>query len=146
VHYTPKGYNLAAAGLEALIYEKRGEEREAEEKAEKQPAKKARFDLTKKRPDWVKGSVSEAVRSSDGGQQRLSGNWRGNKLLRGVGQPVWRGGGSGGAFGGRDSGGRERAAPRGRGGDRGRATGAAAEAAHGEMEQGDNRLCKKKKQ
>jgi hypothetical protein len=29
VHYTPKGYSLAAAGLEALIYEKRGEEKEA---------------------------------------------------------------------------------------------------------------------
>jgi hypothetical protein len=133
VHYTP---GLAAAGLEALIYEKRGKEREAEEKAEKQPAKKARFDLTKKRLDWVKGSVSEAVRSSDGGQQRPSGNWRGNKLHRGAGQPVWRGGA--GAFGGRGSGlighgggfsghgsgqdhggGRGRAAPRGRGGDRG---------------------------
>jgi hypothetical protein len=35
-------------------------------KAERQPAKKAKFDLTKKRPDWVKGSVSEAVRSSEG--------------------------------------------------------------------------------
>jgi hypothetical protein len=45
VHYTPKGYSLAAAGLEALIYEKRGEEKEAEEKAERQPAKKAKFDL-----------------------------------------------------------------------------------------------------
>ncbi len=108
VHYTPKGYSLAAAGLEALIYEKRGEEKEAEEKAERQPAKKAKFDLTKKRPDWVKGSVSEAVRSSEGGQQRPSGNWRGNKLPRGAGQPVWRGGGRGGAYGGRG-----RAAPRG---------------------------------
>jgi lysophospholipase L1-like esterase len=26
VHYTPKGYSLAAAGLEALIYEERGGE------------------------------------------------------------------------------------------------------------------------
>jgi hypothetical protein len=88
VHYTPKGYSLAVAGLEALIYEKRGEEKEAEEKAERQPAKKAMFDLTKKRLDWVKCSVSEAVRSSEGGQQRLSENWRGNKLPRGAGQPV----------------------------------------------------------
>jgi hypothetical protein len=134
VHYTPKGYSLAAAGLEALIYEKRGEEKEAEEKAERQPAKKAKFDLTKNRPDWVKGSVSEAVRSSEG----TSGNWRGNKLPRGAGQQVWRGGGGsgyggrggtygdrGGGFGGRGSGhdrggGHGRAAPRGRGGDRGR--------------------------
>jgi hypothetical protein len=98
VHYTPKGYSLAAAGLEALIYQKRGEEKEAEEKAERQLAKKAKFDLTKKRPDWVKGSVSEAVRSSEG----TSGNWRGNKVPRGAGQKVWRGGGSGGAYGGRD--------------------------------------------
>ncbi len=135
VRYTPKGYSLAAAVLEALIYEKRGEEKEAEEKAERQPAKKAKFDLTKKRPDWVKGSVLEAVRSSEG----PSGNWRGNKVPRGAGQKVWRGGGSGGAYGGRDGayggrgggfsshgsghdrgGGRGRAAPRGRGGDRGR--------------------------
>jgi hypothetical protein len=76
VHFTPKGYSLAAAGLEALIYEKRSEEKEAEEKAERQPAKKAKFDLTKKRPDWVKGSVSEAVRSSEVNR----GSWRGNKL------------------------------------------------------------------
>jgi hypothetical protein len=114
VQYTPKGYSLAAAGLEALIYEKRGEEKEAEEKAE--------------------SSVSEAVRSSEG----TSGNWRGNKLPRGAGQKVWRGaggsgyGGRGGAYGDRDGGfgscgsghdrggGRGRAAPRGRGGDRGR--------------------------
>ncbi len=128
VHYTPKGYSLAAAGLEAMIYEKRGEEKEAEEKAERQPAKKAKFDLTKKRPDWVKGSVFEALRGSEG----PSGNWRGNKLPRGAGQTVWRGGGSGGAYGGRgggfsscgighDRGGsRGHAAPRGRGGDRGR--------------------------
>jgi hypothetical protein len=40
VHYTPKGYSLAAAGLEALIYEKRVEEREVE-------AKRAKQDLTK---------------------------------------------------------------------------------------------------
>jgi hypothetical protein len=134
VHYTPKGYSLAAAGLEALIYEKRGEEKEAEEKAERQPAKKAKFDLTKKRPDWVKGSVLEAVSSSEG----TAGNWRGNKLPRGAGQKVWRGGGGSGVYSGRggayrDSGGgfsirgsshdrgggRGRAAPRGRGGDRG---------------------------
>jgi len=132
VHFTPKGYSLAAAGLEALIYEKRGEEKDAEERADRQPAKKAKFDLSKKRPDWVKGSVSEAVRSSDG----TRGNWRGNKQPGGAGQQIWRGGGSshggrgsygdrGGSYGGRGSGherggGRGRAAPRGRGGDRGR--------------------------
>ncbi len=32
VHLTAKGYSMAAAGLESLIYEKRGEERDAEEK------------------------------------------------------------------------------------------------------------------
>jgi uncharacterized membrane protein YgcG len=132
VHFTPKGYSLAAAGLEALIYEKRGEEKDAEERADRQPAKKAKFDLSKKRPDWVKGSVSEAVRSSDG----TRGNWRGNKQPGGTGQQIWRGGASGhggrgsyadrgGSYGGRGSGherggGRGRAAPRGRGGDRGR--------------------------
>jgi hypothetical protein len=124
VHFTSKGYSLAAAGLEALIYEKRGEEKDAEERAERQPAKKAKFDLTKKRLDWVKGSVSEAVRSSDG----IRGNWRGNKPPRGAGQQVWRGGGSGyggrGAYGDRGGGygscgsGHERGG--GRGGDRGR--------------------------
>jgi hypothetical protein len=104
VHFTPKGYSLAAAGLEALIYEKRGEEKDAEERADRQPAKKAKFDLSKKRPEWVKGSVSEAVRSSDGAR----GNWRGNKQPRSAGQQVWRGGGSGyggrGAYGDRGGG------------------------------------------
>jgi hypothetical protein len=56
VHLTPKGYSLAAAGLESLIYEKRAEEKEDE------PAKRPKQDLTKKRPDWVRGSIAEAVR------------------------------------------------------------------------------------
>ncbi len=30
VHFTPKGYSLAAAGLESVIYEKRAEEKEDE--------------------------------------------------------------------------------------------------------------------
>jgi hypothetical protein len=51
VHYTPKGYSLAAAGLEALIYEKRAEEREAEASSGQQPAKRGKQDLTKNRPN-----------------------------------------------------------------------------------------------
>ncbi len=30
MHYTVLGYSLAAAGVETLVYEKRGEEKEAE--------------------------------------------------------------------------------------------------------------------
>jgi hypothetical protein len=126
VHYTPKGYSLAAAGLEALIYEKRAEEKGAETSSEKQPAKRARVDLTKKRPDWVKGSVSEAVRSTEGGQHRPYGKWRGNNQYRGAGPSGWRGGyggGSGGYGGGGQDRGRGRSMPRGRGGDRGRGYG-----------------------
>jgi uncharacterized protein YehS (DUF1456 family) len=37
LHFTPKGYSMAAAGLESLIYEKRGEEKETEEKASRDP-------------------------------------------------------------------------------------------------------------
>jgi hypothetical protein len=40
VHMTSTGYKLAAEGLEAVIYEKRREEREVEEKQEQRPAKK----------------------------------------------------------------------------------------------------------
>jgi hypothetical protein len=64
--------SLAAAGLEALISEKRAEEKEAKARAEKQPAKRARFDQIKQRLNWVKGSVSD-LRSTDGGQPRPSG-------------------------------------------------------------------------
>jgi hypothetical protein len=61
VHYTQKGYKLAAAGLESLIYEKKNEEKE--EEAKPNPPKKPRQDLTKNRPAWVLGSVAEAVRN-----------------------------------------------------------------------------------
>jgi hypothetical protein len=76
-----KGLQPGCAGLEALIYEKRAEEREAEASSGQQPAKRAKQDLIKSRPNWVKGSVSEAVRRPDGGQHRSPyGNlkWRGS--------------------------------------------------------------------
>ncbi len=57
---------MAAAGLESLIYEKRGEEKEAEEKGGQGPAKKPRYDAAENRPAWVKGSVAEAVRRGGG--------------------------------------------------------------------------------
>jgi hypothetical protein len=56
VHYTSKGYSLAASGLESLVYEKRSEEREAGPSGGQGPSKKAKLDLTLKRPDWVKGA------------------------------------------------------------------------------------------
>jgi len=52
-----------------------------------QPAKRAKQDLTKNRPNWVKGSVSEAVRRSDRDQHRSPyGNlkWRGSGHYRGA--------------------------------------------------------------
>jgi hypothetical protein len=61
VHLTPKGYSLAAAGLESLIYEKRAEEKEDEPASWQGAAKRPKQDLTKKRPDWVRGSIAEAV-------------------------------------------------------------------------------------
>ncbi len=73
VHYTARGYSLAAAGLESLVYEKRSEEKEAEAGGGHGPSKKPKLDLTQKRPSWVKGSVSEAVRRDTGGQERNSG-------------------------------------------------------------------------
>ncbi len=63
MHMTTKGYNsLAAAGLEFLIYEKRGEEKEEEGKARQGSAKKPRLDPSQNRPSWVKGSASEVIR------------------------------------------------------------------------------------
>ncbi len=64
IHYTSKVYRLAAAGLESLVYQKRSEEREAEPSGGQDPSKKAKLDLTLKRPDWVKGSVAEAIRGT----------------------------------------------------------------------------------
>ncbi len=66
IHLTSKGYSILAAGLESLIYEKRGEEKEAEEKGGQGPAKKPRYDA-EHMPAWAKGSVAEAVRREGGG-------------------------------------------------------------------------------
>ncbi len=55
MHLTSKGYGMVAAGLESLIYEKRGEEREAEEKESQGPSKKPRYNAAESRPAWVKG-------------------------------------------------------------------------------------------
>jgi len=79
VHMTSSGYKLAAEGLESVIYEKRREEREVDEKPGQGPAKKPRVDPALCMPDWVRGSVSEAVRLDSRGQmgpppQRK--NWR----------------------------------------------------------------------
>jgi hypothetical protein len=62
VHLTSKGYSMTAAGLELLIYEKRGEEKEEEENGGQGLAKKPRYDAAENKPAWVKGSVAEAVR------------------------------------------------------------------------------------
>jgi hypothetical protein len=68
VHMTRKGYKLAAAGIESLVYEKRSEEKEAEEKNGQRPSKKPRLDPALNRPSWISGSVSEAVRMDGRGQ------------------------------------------------------------------------------
>jgi hypothetical protein len=68
VHMTRKGYKLAAAGIESLLYEKRSEEKEAEEKSGQRPTKKPRLDPAINRPSWISGSVSEAVRMDGRGQ------------------------------------------------------------------------------
>ncbi len=70
VHLTSKGYSMAAAGLELLIYEKRGEEKEAEENGGQGLAKKSRYDAAENKPAWVKGSVAEAVCQGVRGQRR----------------------------------------------------------------------------
>jgi hypothetical protein len=44
VHYTKKGYSLAEAGLESLIYEKKSEEKE--EEAKPNLPEKPKLDLT----------------------------------------------------------------------------------------------------
>jgi hypothetical protein len=68
VHMTRKGCKLAAAGIESLIYKKRSEEKEAEEKSGQRPSKKLRLDPAMNRPSWISGSVSEAVRMDGRGQ------------------------------------------------------------------------------
>jgi hypothetical protein len=81
VNMTATGYKLAAEELESVIYEKMREEREVDEKQGQGPAKKPRVDPALSRPDWVRGSVSEAVRLDGRGQmgsppQRKT--WRGS--------------------------------------------------------------------
>ncbi len=86
MHLTTKGYGMAAACLESIIYEKRGEEREAEEKGSQRPSKKPRYDATENRPAWVKGSVAKAVRRRGGGGQPrppFKQPWRGSLHSRG---------------------------------------------------------------
>jgi hypothetical protein len=99
VHLTSKGYSMTAAGLESLIYEKRGEEKEAAEKGGQGPAKKPRYDAAENRPAWVKGSVAEAVRRGGGGQPRppfkQPSGWRGGYQPTGVGGASHRRGGGG---------------------------------------------------
>ncbi len=67
-----------------MIYEKRGEEEEAEEKGGQGPAKKPRYDAAEHRPARVKGSVAEAVRRGGGGPSRppfkQPTGWRGAAL------------------------------------------------------------------
>ncbi len=80
-----------AAGLESLIYEKRCEEKEAEEKGGQGPAKKPRYDTAEHRPAWVKGSVAEAARRGGGGAEGLPGRptcspWDGGAATRSAAQ------------------------------------------------------------
>jgi hypothetical protein len=89
VHLTPKGYSLAAAGLESLIYEKRAEEKEDEPPSWQGAAKRPKQDLTKKRPDCVRGSIAEAVRKDTTQRGRPP-----------FGHHKWRGGQRGGQRGG----------------------------------------------
>jgi hypothetical protein len=128
VHLTAKGYSMAAAGLESLIYEKRGEERDGEEKGGQGPSKKPRYDAAEHRPAWVKGSVAEAVRRDSGGQAgapfKQPPGWRGGYQTGGVSGSGYRGGGGPGGGGGhgggaRGGGGVRGGGARGGGGSRG---------------------------
>ncbi len=67
-HFTPKGYSLASAGLESLIYEKRAEQKEDESGGWQGAAKQPKQDLSQNHPDWLKGSIAEAVQK-DASQQ-----------------------------------------------------------------------------
>ncbi len=123
VHLTSKGYSIVAAGLESLIYEKRGEEKEAEEKGGQGPAKKPRYNAAEHRPAWVKGSVAEAVRRGGGGPSRppfkQPTGWRGGYQQRGSGGVGFKRSGGGAGQPGYSSG--SGAGPsRGRGDSRGR--------------------------
>ncbi len=102
VHLTPKGYSLAAAGLETLIYEKRAEEKEEEPTSWQGGAKRPKQDLSKKRPDWVRGSVAEALRKDTSQRGRPPFGHRTWREGQGGGQ---RGGPRGGPRGGQRGGG-----------------------------------------
>jgi hypothetical protein len=81
VHITRAVYKLAAAGIESLVYEKKSEEKEAEEKSGQRPPKKPRLDPALNRPSWISGSVSEAVRMDGRGQMGPPtpyNKWRGS--------------------------------------------------------------------
>ncbi len=118
VHMTRKGYKLAAAGIESLVYEKRSEEKEAEEKSGQRPPKKPRLDPALNRPSWISGSVSEAVRMDGRGQMGPPppyNKWRGSSRpcgARGYGDAHFTASGCGS--------GRGRSSDRGRGSGRGR--------------------------
>jgi hypothetical protein len=113
VHMTRKGYKLAAAGIESLIYEKR-----SEEKSGQRPTKKPRLDPAMNRSSWISDSVSEAVRMDGRGQMGPPppyNKWRGRSR-------PFSARGHGGAYftaRGRRSG-RGRVSDRGRGAERGR--------------------------
>ncbi len=107
-----------------VIYEKRGEETDAEEKGGQGPAKKPRYDAAENRPAWVKESVAEAVRRGGKGQPgapfKQPSGWRGGYQPRGPRGVNYMGGSGGGrGRGGGGSGSVSGAGPsRGRG-DRG---------------------------
>ncbi len=68
VHLTSKGYSMAAAGLESLIYEKRGEEKDAEEKGVQGPAKRPRYDAA----EAVEGSPGRPSNNRQAGEAASS--------------------------------------------------------------------------
>jgi len=126
VHMTTTGYVELARQLEAKIEDWKGfEEREEKSNSggDKRPmAKRARVDLTKQRPDWVRGNVGEAVRADRPGTSSHISSSRGWKpatsLRGGRSSDSVRGsrGGGRGHSGGQDM---DRGRGRGRGNDRG---------------------------
>jgi hypothetical protein len=117
VYMTRKGYKLAAAGIESLVYEKRSEEKEAEEKSGQRPSKKPRLDPAMNRPSWISGSVSEVVRMDGRGDGAPSphNKWRGSSRPYGA-----RGYGDAHFTAHSHGSGRGRGSDRGRGTERGR--------------------------
>jgi hypothetical protein len=68
VHYTQKGYKMAAAGLESLVYEKKSEEKD--EEAKPNPPKKPKLDLTKKQASLGPGQCG-----GGGEERRAACHW-----------------------------------------------------------------------